>query len=65
MAVYISKGMNDKFGDNWQTFVFGEDTENCSFSASTVNANLWAVWTDYGIYSLCYVTYKTKSCVKT
>ncbi len=64
MAVYISKGMVAKYGDIWQVFVFGEGTENCSFSSGTVNLDQWAVWSDYGIYSLCYVMFRTKSCIK-
>lgn len=64
MAIYISNGMKKSFGDQWQVFVFGQDTLNCSFSSNTVSGNQWAIWEQYGLYDLCYVVYRTKSCLK-
>lgn len=63
MASYISKGMSSNYGDIWQVFVFGEGTDTCNFSTST-NTTQWAVWSDYGLYSLCYVLYRTKNCIR-
>lgn len=64
MANYISAGMKKSYGDQWQVFVFGENTEHCSFSANTVTLEHWAVWEQFGLYDLCYVVYRTKSCLK-
>jgi hypothetical protein len=64
MAAYISQGMAKNYGDTWQVFIFGQGTDDCSFSSNTIVGNQWAIWSDYGIYDLCYVVYRTRSCLK-
>lgn len=64
MATYISQGMAKTFGDLWQVFIFGQGTEECSFSSNTIVGNQWAVWEEYGIYDLCYIVYRSRSCIK-